>query len=210
MKILFIFVVANLFLQKSPADTAIEQIQQRYEKTTDMKADFNQVLYKKNVDMTFKRSGTVFFKKPGFMRWDYKQPEKIFYISDSTYLYQYKPEDRIVYKTKIKGSSVSLPFKFLFGMGKLKKEFKLIKFEKKSGNLFFVFAPKKEQTVFKKVKIEADAKTFEIKAVTIIDPIENENRIEFKNLSYQSLPEKGFKMNIPKGVRVKDFSEVNH
>ena len=50
-------------------------------------------------------SGTVYFRKPGRMRWEYDSPEKKLFISDGKTVWFYVPEDRTVTKAPVKESS---------------------------------------------------------------------------------------------------------
>lgn len=50
-------------------------------------------------------SGTVYFRRPGRMRWEYEAPEKKLFLSDGKSVWFYVPADRTVTKAPIKGSS---------------------------------------------------------------------------------------------------------
>jgi outer membrane lipoprotein carrier protein len=50
-------------------------------------------------------SGTVYFRRPGRMRWDYDAPEKKLFISDGKTVWFYVPADRTVTKAPVKESS---------------------------------------------------------------------------------------------------------
>ena len=50
-------------------------------------------------------SGTVYFRRPGRMRWDYDAPEKKLFIADGKTVWFYVPADRTVTKAPVKQSS---------------------------------------------------------------------------------------------------------
>jgi outer membrane lipoprotein carrier protein len=50
-------------------------------------------------------SGTVYFRKPGRMRWEYDSPEKKLFIADGKTVWFYVPADRTVTKAPVKESS---------------------------------------------------------------------------------------------------------
>ena len=50
-------------------------------------------------------SGTVYFSKPGRMRWDYDSPEKKLFLVDGTNVWFYVPADRTVSRAKLSESS---------------------------------------------------------------------------------------------------------
>lgn len=50
-------------------------------------------------------SGTVYFKRPGLMRWEYESPEKKLFLADGKTVWFYVPYDHTVTKTPSKESS---------------------------------------------------------------------------------------------------------
>src|SRR5580658_4244346 len=50
-------------------------------------------------------SGTVYFSRPGRMRWEYESPEEKLFIVDGTNVWFYVPADRTASRAKIKDSS---------------------------------------------------------------------------------------------------------
>jgi outer membrane lipoprotein carrier protein len=50
-------------------------------------------------------SGTVYFRRPGRMRWDYDAPEKKLFIADGKTVWFYVPADRTVTRAPVKESS---------------------------------------------------------------------------------------------------------
>ena len=67
-------------------------------------------------------SGTVFFRRPGRMRWEYEAPEKKLFLSDGKSVWFYVPADRTVTKAPIKESSDwRTPLALLTGRANLSK-----------------------------------------------------------------------------------------
>ncbi|MFQ5817363.1 MAG: outer membrane lipoprotein carrier protein LolA [Terriglobia bacterium] len=61
-------------------------------------------------------SGTVYFQKPGKMRWEYESPEKKLFISDGTYVYLYVPGEQRVSRRRLSGAEDwRAPFALLLG-----------------------------------------------------------------------------------------------
>ena len=50
-------------------------------------------------------SGTVYFSRPGRMRWEYESPEQKLFVVDATNVWFYVPADRTVSRAKLKESS---------------------------------------------------------------------------------------------------------
>jgi outer membrane lipoprotein carrier protein len=65
-------------------------------------------------------SGTVYFSRPGRMRWEYNAPEKKLFLVDGKYVWFYVPADRTVSRAKLKQSSDwRTPLALLVGKAKL-------------------------------------------------------------------------------------------
>ena len=186
-------------------DQTVDGLQKKYETVTDFKADFKQVVQQKHIPRPLKKRGTVYFKKPGMMRWDYKQPDKVLYVSDGETLWSYQPADKLVYKLRVKDSELYSALKFLFGQGNLRAEFVLSSLEPRDGNLGIRLDPKGPQTHYKHLELYVDPTTFEIRETVLVDPLDNVSRISFEAPVYDPLKEAGFKFTPPSGVRVEDL-----
>jgi outer membrane lipoprotein carrier protein len=67
-------------------------------------------------------SGTVYFRRPGRMRWEYEAPEKKLFLADGKSVWFYVPADRTVTKAPIKESSDwRTPLALLTGRANLSK-----------------------------------------------------------------------------------------
>jgi outer membrane lipoprotein carrier protein len=68
-------------------------------------------------------TGTLWLKKPGKMRWEYRSPREKLFISDGKSAWFYVPSDRQASKTDAKKlEDVRSPLAFLLGKTKLEKE----------------------------------------------------------------------------------------
>jgi len=68
-------------------------------------------------------AGTVWLKKPGKMRWEYRSPREKLFVSDGKDAWFYVPEDRQARRTAAKKlEDVRSPLAFLLGKTKLEKE----------------------------------------------------------------------------------------
>src|ERR1700733_6854836 len=65
-------------------------------------------------------SGTVYFSRPGRMRWDYESPEKKLFLSDGKMVWFFVPGDRPASRTPVKESEDGrTPLALLIGKVKL-------------------------------------------------------------------------------------------
>lgn len=186
---------------------ALRRLQEFYQKTTDYKAQFKQDVKTKTPKRQFHRTGVVFFKKPGMMRWDYQTPNQVYYVSDGEILWCYDVEEQLVYKMKIKGSELFWAMRFLIGAS-IPNEFDVTEERQTSGGLIpLVMKPRETQTVVSSVTLFVDPNTGEVKESEVIDPLGNISHIKFENPSYLPLPEEGFRFKVPDGVRVQEIGE---
>jgi outer membrane lipoprotein carrier protein len=110
-------------LSETPQDLQ-RALQRRYDLVRDFTADFTHTYRGGLLTTTLVERGTVHVKKPGRMRWDYREPERKLYLSDGQYLYSYLPEDRQVRVGELPGGGeATTPALFLAGRGSFATDF---------------------------------------------------------------------------------------
>jgi outer membrane lipoprotein carrier protein len=68
-------------------------------------------------------SGSLWLKKPGKMRWEYRSPREKLFLSDGKNAWFYLPDDRQVRRTSVKKlDDLRSPLGFLLGKTRLEKE----------------------------------------------------------------------------------------
>src|SRR5690242_8177485 len=73
----------------------IDGLQNRYGKMKGLAADFTQ-LYHDRSGRQLREQGMLLLKKPGKMRWEYRQPEQKLFLTDGKKVYFYVPAERQV------------------------------------------------------------------------------------------------------------------
>lgn len=86
------------------AKTAVRSLERRYHHAGTLKADFFERFSDGNGSLAAE-SGTVYFSRPGRMRWEYESPEQKLFIVDGTNVWFYVPADRTASRAKLKQSS---------------------------------------------------------------------------------------------------------
>ena len=110
-------------LSESPEDLQ-RALQRRYDLVRDFSADFTHTYQGDLLRTTLVERGTVLVKKPGRMRWDYREPERKLYLSDGQYFYSYLLEDRQVIIGKLPAADeATTPVLFLAGAGNFATDF---------------------------------------------------------------------------------------
>src|SRR5690349_21142689 len=86
-----------------------------------LQTEFTEVYRGSGIERT--ESGTLWLKKPGKMRWEYRSPREKVFVSDAKTAWFYVPEDRQARKTAAKNlDDIRSPLAFLLGKTKLEKE----------------------------------------------------------------------------------------
>ncbi|MBI3582551.1 MAG: outer membrane lipoprotein chaperone LolA [Nitrospinae bacterium] len=188
-------------------DEVINRVQERYEKTRNFQADFTQTSILKTVKQKQISKGKVFIRKPGMMRWEYKEPEAQFIISDSKTIWFYVPSDKQVMISNVASDSDShSPNTFLAGSGKLRDTFN-IEFENEGemsqSQYLLRLIPKKSQPNMTKLVIGVNSENFRIEMSSIYDIYGNQTIVSFSNIEInKELSEGIFHFEVPQGVRV--------
>jgi len=103
------------------ADRISAALQARYQHARSLRAHFFERFTDGN-DGYSSESGTVYFSRPGRMRWEYESPEEKLFIVDGTNVWFYVPADHIASRAKLKQSSDwRTPLALLTGQGDLSK-----------------------------------------------------------------------------------------
>jgi outer membrane lipoprotein carrier protein len=98
-----------------------QAVDEHYNHLRSLQADFTEIYQGAGVERT--ESGTLWLKKPGKMRWEYRSPREKLFVSDGRDAWFYLPQDRQVRKTQVKKlDDLRSPLAFLLGKTKLQKE----------------------------------------------------------------------------------------
>ena len=92
-----------------------------YNHLRSLEAQFTEVYRGAGMERT--ETGTLWLKKPGKMRWEYRSPREKLFVSDGKDAWFYVPADRQARKTAAKKlEDLRSPLAFLLGKTKLEKE----------------------------------------------------------------------------------------
>jgi chaperone LolA len=106
------------------ARPALKRLQERYETTRTLTADFKQTVESPTLAGVLESRGTLAFEKPNRMRWEYAKPDEQVIVGDGETLWIYQPEERQVIKAKLGAAfQARTPITFLAGLGRLERDF---------------------------------------------------------------------------------------
>lgn len=198
------------------ATGVVRLVQNFYEQTQSLQADFKQTRYTRLYDRYDRAAGRVVFKKPGKMRWDYAKPNGQVFVTRGDKLLIYQPPEQgerqgQLIERAISDDQLPAAFSFLTGGGSLEKDFdvRLLEYDnaKFEGGYVLQLVPRKpnpnyEQLVFYVRALEAGGKQAGVvQRVLIIDAEGNRNRFDFSNIRFnREIPDKRFDFRPPKGT----------
>lgn len=160
-------------------------------------------------------SGSVYFRRPGQMRWDYDSPEKKLFVDDGKTTWFYVPYDHTVTKTPVKESSDwRTPLALLTGKADLSRLCRQIDLVEQSGvpngHAVLRCLPKEPKDAaggsdYTEVLLEMDTSSGELARIEIRQPGGIE--LEYRFGKWQTdVPLSGdlFQFQVPRGVAIVD------
>ena len=128
MKVAFIVIVAVSLLQPAVAanpgpdvHAVAQAVDDRYNHLRTLQAEFTETYEGAGIERT--ESGSLWLKKPGKMRWEYRTPREKLFLSDGKDAWFYLPGDRQVRRSSVKKlDDLRSPLGFLLGKTRLEKE----------------------------------------------------------------------------------------
>jgi outer membrane lipoprotein carrier protein len=194
--------------------TVLDRMQKRYDQAKDFHARFSQNYSRAMVGRATLSTGTITFKKPGRMRWDYDKPEARMFLSNGQVLWLYEPSEKQAFKQDLKTSQLPAALAFLMGKGKITDEFE-VTFAKdakhgRPGDFRLALAPKQPQSAYKSILFVVDPKEFLVRESVLVDAQGNTNHFTFDGLEVNGkVADSVFKWTPPAGVRVVDTGQMN-
>ncbi len=190
----------------------VKKIQARYEQTRDLQAEFRQVTKIEGFATPLTSSGNLFIKKPGRLRWDYREPDVQEIYVNGNELMMYVPQHKQVLVGKLTQMAASqAPLQLLQGAAKLEEHFEAqatLGGERGEGGVPLVTlipkeaGPESVRTVVRLV-VEVQPKTYFIKTVSIHEVSGNVATFQFSNLQPNTgLKGALFEFAVPAGVEV--------
>ena len=188
-------------------DQVISKVQETYEGIQDLSARFQQVSLIKGSPGKEESSGVALLKKPGMMRWEYKNPESRLIICDGKTLYIYSPADHQVILQEASKAFTASAVNLLAGMGKLREDFSIrwgkASAKESSGGLLLELKPVQPQGQVEQIWMEVNPKTFLVERIVLKDIFSNTTTLSFKKVKINTgLTDGPFTFVPPPGTQV--------
>jgi outer membrane lipoprotein carrier protein len=180
----------------------LERLQRHYRETQSFTAKFDENISRPGVPVV-KRSGTIYYQKPGKLRWEFdgSQPETI--VSDGHIIYDYDPGLNQVVETPLtQAVSSQAAAAFLLGAGDLRRDFVAdgIADSNSSGLIRLNLTSKNGG---ERIEAGIDPKSNNIILLSISDAIGNRTDFKFSSIELnQPIPASLFSFIPPNGADI--------
>ncbi len=187
-------------------DDVIGRIEDRYAKLEDLKAAFQQTSFNKSLNQTIPADGTVYLKKGGKMRWEYRAPSPQQIVSDGRSIWIYTPELNQVNVGEAPKVLAGPAGSFLAGLGKLRTYFtvRFLNAAQKvnaEGHYVLDLRPRKPEPTLARLVIEVDPREWLVRGAEMYDQFDNTVRMRFTKIAANGgLPDRLFAFVPPKGA----------
>jgi outer membrane lipoprotein carrier protein len=184
------------------AQGLVRAIEEHHARTADMVARFSQSYRSGLLGREIVERGVVSIKRPGRMRWEYKDPEPKLFVSDGRTFYFYVPADRQVVVSE-HDPRHSLAARLLSGKGGLLDEFQASLEEPlEPGVLRLRLVPRQAQADVESATIHAEPRG-RIRSILLEDVQGNRTRFRFEAVRENTgLADRLFRFEVPSGVEV--------
>ncbi|HEB73115.1 MAG TPA: outer membrane lipoprotein carrier protein LolA [Nitrospirae bacterium] len=198
----------------SDLEEIIGKVQESFDRTRAMTAEFTQETTNKGFGKTMFSYGVVTIVKPLKMRWDYKKPAGLLLVADGKKLWYFDPEDNVAYFDSLSGYlHPRSPALFLAGDEPLSSIFNIeLASGGKNGKLglvSFKLSPKEPQPGVKAILLTVDDQTYEIREIVMVDYLGNKNSLTFTNVNRTASPDMSiFRFEPPAGAQVRSMTKI--
>ena len=187
-------------------EEAVRGLEGAYGRMTDLRAEFVQTSFNKSLNATIPAEGTVFLKKGGKLRWEYREPTKQEIVSDGTTLWVYTPELNQVNTGPAPEALAGPAGSFLAGLGRLREHFtvrflNLAQPVDGEGNAVLDLSPKHPLPTLSRLILAVSPEGWEIRKAVVYDQFDNTVTMRFTRVAVNSgLSDRLFGFVPPPGV----------
>jgi outer membrane lipoprotein carrier protein len=185
------------------AKALVRKVDQRYNAMRTLRMDFTEQLATAGVQK--RESGVLELKKPGRMRWDYKQPQEKVFVSDGKTAYFYVPGERQARKAPVKKlDDLQSPLRYLLGKSQIAKELEGLKLD---GNVLSG-TPKHLKDRVERVELAITPEGM-IERIVIEEIDGTRTEFTFSNIQENvTIADQQFKFNPPPGIEMVETTQL--
>jgi outer membrane lipoprotein carrier protein len=202
---LMILAVLPGFSAATPDEALLERMQQTYEQTPALSAEFVQVATLSTLNREQTSSGHMYIQKPHAIRWEYTHPDSQTILYKDNQLQIYTPKRKQVLQSIIaEKDRNSVALLFLAGVGTLQQSFTITSLPSTEDTVSRLrLVPRSPQAGFTELHITVNRQSAFIESLTIHDYIGNRTHIRFMALEpHPSLPADTFELALPPDTEI--------
>jgi outer membrane lipoprotein carrier protein len=184
-------------------------LQKHYQQTKSFSAKFNEEISPPG-GAKRERAGTVYYRKPGQMRWEFQGQDAETIVSDGKLIYNYQPDLNQVVETPLeqafKSSSTAA---FLLGIGDVQRDFdaSMPATPPSDGFTHVVLKPKNGNDSF---DMGVDPKTLDLRTLRLTDALGDVTNLAFSNVQRDvTIDDKLFTFTPPAGADIVSAPQQN-
>ncbi len=166
-------------------DEVVERLQATYDGMTDYSADFTQVHRNLAAGSEDTLTGTVYFLRPGMMRWDYQAPHVKYLITDGDTFWSVDAHNGQYYEADLEATQLPTALRFLMGEGQLADDFEIsFADEPSTQSAELRLVPREPTGDYDHLVFSVHVETGRLDAVRIMDALGNENAFSFASAQF--------------------------
>jgi outer membrane lipoprotein carrier protein len=189
-------------------DAALQRLETTYRDLRDLKAPFQQSAFNKTLNQTTEARGTLYWKRPGKLRWEYTAPTPQQIVSDGLKLWVYTPELKQVNVADAPSALAGPAGSFIQGLGEVREHFAprfLNPAQPVDGDGLVVLdlTPKKPEPLLARLVVSMDPQSGLVRKAVVYDQLGNTVAVRFLELAPNpGLSDTLFVFTPPPGVAV--------
>lgn len=189
---------------KPALSDVVKKVQTIYESVKDLKAEFQQQTRYEGFETVVESKGMLQLKKPGKLRWDYRDPAGNQVYVRENQVWIYTPEQKQVIVTAMTQMSDSqLPLHLLTGAAQLDRDFEVRWTEPARDDLALTLVPRDAKSGLEKIEIQLDPKRYLITQVKLFEQNGNTSAFQFNGIKVNTgIDDTLFVFKAPKGTEI--------
>lgn len=191
-------------IETQPADlkSLMAHLQRHYQETNSFSASFRETIARVGAPPQ-DRSGTVYYLKPGRVRFEFGEPQPETIVSDGQLLYDYDPGLNQVMETPLKNAiKTQAVAAFLLGAGNVERDFKASRpaSPPDDGLTHLILTPKRGGD---DIELGLDPHTLNITSIRLADALGNVTKVNFTDIDFNvAIESSRFDFKTPAGADV--------
>ncbi len=191
----------------TPAEVAAA-LQQTYDRTTTLNADFKQVSRMPMQSRERRATGTMVLEKPGHIRWDYLTPDLQVLVSNGATVSMYFAKNQqmmVMPADRYLASDVT--YAFFVGKGKIREDFDIAAPETAPlldrGTYCIKLTPKKLHPQLQHLNLWVDSDTWLVTRIQLVDQLNTTTDLFFSHITVnRPVPAATFSFTPPAGTEI--------